>query len=143
MKITEALLAEHAVFHTLFDHVERITPRVRTVGELRSLAGLIESVMAPHSKAEDTLLIEALDHAFAQVGHHDTFHDEHEQVEEHLRLAQQARTVKQARQNLMAAMTKARSHFDKEERIVFPLAEKLLKARTLEDLGRKWRDQRG
>src|SRR3990172_6534667 len=53
MKITEALLAEHAVFHTLFDHVERTVPRVRTAAEVRSLAILLQTVMAPHTKAED------------------------------------------------------------------------------------------
>jgi hemerythrin-like domain-containing protein len=142
MKITEALLAEHAVFHTLFDHVERTVPRARTTAEVRSLAALVATVLAPHSNAEDTLLLQALDHCIEQLGQYKTFHEEHQQIEELLRLVQSARNLKQARQLLLAAITIARGHFDKEERIVFPLAEKVLKSRTLEDLGQKWREQR-
>jgi hemerythrin-like domain-containing protein len=31
-----------------------------------------------------------------------------------------------------------RQHFDKEERIVFPLAERILKAKTLSEPGEAW-----
>jgi len=31
MKITEILMAEHAVFHNLFDHVETVAPRLKTL----------------------------------------------------------------------------------------------------------------
>ena len=41
MKITEALLAEHAVFHNLFDYVERVTPKLKTLAEVKSLASLL------------------------------------------------------------------------------------------------------
>lgn len=142
MKITEALFAEHAVFHTLFDHVEQIVPRARTAAEVRSLSTLVEKVLAPHSQAEDKLLMEALDPCIEEFGQCRTFHEEHDQIEELLRLVHSARSLKQARQILLAAITIARGHFDKEERIVFPLAEKVLKARTLEELGARWRQQR-
>jgi hemerythrin-like domain-containing protein len=36
----------------------------------------------------------------------------------------------------------ARKHFDKEERIVFPLAERVLKANTLDELGTEWMKRR-
>ena len=39
---------------------------------------------------------------------------------------------------LMAAVVASRKHFDKEERIVFPMAERVLNARTLSALGDKW-----
>ena len=38
MKITEALLAEHVVFHNIFDYIERILPDVKTLAEVKSLA---------------------------------------------------------------------------------------------------------
>jgi hemerythrin-like domain-containing protein len=142
MRITEALLAEHAVFHTLFDHVERTVPRARTTVEIRSLAALLATVLTPHTKAEDTLLLQSLDHCIEQLGQYKSFHEEHNQIEDLLRLSQTAHNLKQARQVLLAAITIARSHFDKEERIVFPLAEKVLKARTLEELGARWQQQR-
>jgi hemerythrin-like domain-containing protein len=39
-------------------------------------------------------------------------------------------------------VTASRNHFDKEERIVFPLAERILKIRTLTELGSQWLKQR-
>ena len=38
MKITEALLAEHIVFHNIFDYIERVLPDVKTLAEVKSLA---------------------------------------------------------------------------------------------------------
>ena len=41
MKITEILMAEHAVFHNLFDHVEATVPQLRTLAEVKSLGQII------------------------------------------------------------------------------------------------------
>ena len=38
MKITEILMAEHVVFHNLFDHLEHSAPRLKTLAELKALA---------------------------------------------------------------------------------------------------------
>ena len=36
----------------------------------------------------------------------------------------------------------SRGHFDQEERLIFPMAEKLLKGRTLTALGESWAEKR-
>jgi hemerythrin-like domain-containing protein len=59
-----------------------------------------------------------------------------------LKLAQLATRSNRARQHLLAAVACSRKHFDKEERIVFPLAERVLKAKTLTTLGQTWLAQR-
>ena len=138
MKITEILLAEHAVFHNLFDHIERTAPRLKTLAEMKSLAALLESVLRAHSETEDELLIEPLEHCFEQIGQRDTFHDEHEEIDETLLDLQKARDLKTARRLLLRAVASSRKHFDKEERIVFPMAERVLNARTLSALGERW-----
>ena len=138
MKITEILMAEHAVFHNLFDHIEAAVPRLKTPGEVKLLATLVDKVLAPHSKTEDDLFIEPLEHCFEQIGQSETFHAEHRQIEETLAKVQKARTVGDAKQILLRAIAACRDHFDKEERIVFPMAERVLKAKTLSDLGREW-----
>ena len=38
-------------------------------------------------------------------------------------------------------MLLSREHFDKEERLVFPLAEKHLSDKTLAELGLKWQQE--
>jgi len=43
---------------------------------------------------------------------------------------------------LLSAVAYSRKHFDKEERIVFPLAERVLKNKTLTALGQTWIEQR-
>jgi hemerythrin-like domain-containing protein len=142
MKITEALVAEHVVYHNLFDHIEKTLPKLKTLAEIYLLAALLEAMLRTHSQAEDKLILEPLDHYLDQIGQSDTFHKEHEEIDASLILAQQAREVRKARQLLLRAVIFSRKHFAKEERIVFPLAEQVLKNKTLFDLGKAWQDQR-
>ena len=138
MKITEILMAEHAVFHNLFDHIESVLPRTRTLAEVKSLATVVETLLAPHSKTEDDLFIEPLEHCFEQIGQNETFHAEHRKIEEMLAGVRKAKTLAAAKKILLGAIAASREHFDKEERIVFPLAERVLKPQTLSDLGAEW-----
>jgi len=142
MKITEVLMAEHAVFHNMFDHIETCVPRLKTLAEVKSLASMVDKVMAPHAKTEDDLFIEPLEHCFAQIGQSETFHDEHEQIDAEFARVNKARRLKDAKKILLGAIVMSRKHFDKEERIVFPMAERVLKAKTLSDLGMEWLQKR-
>ncbi|MBI3416569.1 MAG: hemerythrin domain-containing protein [Verrucomicrobia bacterium] len=138
MKITEALLAEHVVFHNLFDHVEKIAPTLKNLGEIKSIARLLEAMLTAHSEIEDQFLIEPLEHCFEQLGQRDTFHQEHQVIDRHLVQVQSSRRINDARRGLLEAVLASRKHFDKEERLVFPLAETLLKQQTLTRLGNRW-----
>lgn len=142
MKITEALLAEHVVFHTLFDHLESTLPRLRSIGEIRALARVLEALLEKHSAAEDNLLLAPMDHYIEQLGQKESFEEEHEEIDSNLHEALKARQPAKARRHLLAAVSASRRHFDKEERLLFPMAEKVLKARTLNELGAAWETQR-
>jgi hemerythrin-like domain-containing protein len=142
MKITDILRAEHTVFHHLFDHIETTAPRLKSLAEVKSLATLVDKVMAPHSETEDELFIEPLEHCFEQIGHCETFHQEHELIEATLVKVEKARTLKDGKKLLLGVISAARKHFEKEERIVFPLAERILKTKTLTDLGSEWMKRR-
>jgi len=142
MKITDILRAEHTVFHHLFDHIERAAPHLKTAAEVKSLALLLDKVMSPHSHTEDELFIEPLEHCFDQIGHKETFHHEHELIEEMFAGIQKARLLKDARKLLFDVIAASRKHFEKEERIVFPMAERILKVKTLSDLGHEWMKRR-
>jgi hemerythrin-like domain-containing protein len=138
MKITDVLRAEHAVFHNLFDHIETTVPHLKTLSEVKGLADLVDKLHRPHSKLEDDLFLESLEPYFDQMGQRDTFHAEHEHIEAALARVRRARTLKDAKKMLLSAMAASRKHFDKEERIVFPMAERILKAKTLSELGEQW-----
>jgi hemerythrin-like domain-containing protein len=142
MKITEALLAEHLVFHNMFDHIEATVPKLKTLAEVKTLAALMESGLKAHSDTEDELFIGPLEHCFEQIGQRDAFLEEHQEIDDSLRTLRQAKQLKQARQLLLAAVAYSRRHFDKEERIVFPMAERVLNEKTLKALGQTWMEQR-
>jgi hemerythrin-like domain-containing protein len=142
MKITQILVAEHVVFHNLFDHIEKAAPRLKTLAEIKSLSATLDALMRPHANTEDELLMGPLEHCLEQIGQSETFHEEHEEIDAQLAQVQKARGPKQARELLLRAVLRSREHFDKEERIVFPLAEQLLKAKTLTNLGVEWRKRR-
>ena len=142
MKITEALYAEHLVFHTLFDHIEASIPKLESLGEVKSLAALMEAMLKAHSDTEDDLFLGPLEHCFEQIGQRDAFLEEHQEIDASLKSLRQARQLKKARQLLLAAVAYSRKHFDKEERIVFPMAERVLNAKTLTALGKSWIEQR-
>ncbi len=138
MKITDILRAEHAVFHNLFDHIEDVLPRTRSLAEVRVLATIMEKLTGPHSRTEDELFIDPLEHCFDQIGQKETFHQEHEMIEAMTAKVHKARDLKSARKLLLAVVMASREHFDKEERIVFPMAERILRAKTLSELGETW-----
>ncbi len=142
MKITEALLAEHLVFHSMFDHLEAAAPSLKTLGEIKALASLMELMLKAHSDTEDELFLGPLEHCFEQLGQRDAFLAEHQEIDGNLRRVQQAVRLKEARQLLLAAVGHSRRHFEREERIVFPIAERVLKEETLTQLGQVWQDQR-
>lgn len=142
MKITEALIAEHQVFHNLFDHIERTTSRLKTLAEVKAVAGVMETMLKAHSKTEDELLIAPLEHCIEQIGQADTFHEEHEEIDRSLAQIQKAKTVADARKLLQSAVQASRGHFNKEERILFPLANKVMSNVTLQNLGGAWERQR-
>lgn len=142
MKITDILRAEHTVFHHIFDHIESVAPRLKTLAEIKALAKLADKVMSPHSETEDNLFIEPLEHCFEQIGQRETFHHEHVVIEKTFAAIAKARDLKTAKTLLLRAIAASRKHFDKEERIVFPMAERVMKSKTLTDLGIEWSKRR-
>jgi hemerythrin-like domain-containing protein len=142
MKITDILLAEHMVFHNIFDHIERVLPKLETLGEVKSLAALMENLLRAHSRTEEDLVFAPLDHCLEQIGQRDTFENEHHEIDASLLKVKAARQLSEARRLLTVAVLASRRHFDHEERIVFPLAEKVMKRETLSELGRSWMKRR-
>jgi hemerythrin-like domain-containing protein len=142
MKITEALLAEHLVFHSMFDQIEARAPALKSLAEVKALAALMEAMLKAHSDTEDALFLGPLEHCFEQIGQRDSFLEEHEEMNEGLHQVQHATRIKEAQRLLLEAVSHSRRHFDREERIVFPLAERVLKDATLTELGQNWISQR-
>jgi hemerythrin-like domain-containing protein len=141
MKITEALQAEHVVFRNVFDHVERVLPDAKTLAEVKALADLMRGLLAAHGRTEENLVFAPLNHHLEEMGQHDSFEFEHREIDSSLLRVKGALQLPAARRLLLLAVTASRKHFDREERIVFPLAEKVMKGETLVELGKAWMKQ--
>ena len=142
MKITQALHAEHMVFHSLFDHIEKRVPHLTNLDAVRNLAAILDGVLTEHGIIEEELLMAPLTEALGHIGQLENFHDEHEEIDETLRKLKSCRDLKIGKALLLTAVLRSREHFDKEERVIFPLIEKRLKVRTLTDLALRWAQKR-
>jgi hemerythrin-like domain-containing protein len=138
MKITEALVTEHAIFRGVFEQIERALPGCTTLSELRTMAGIVEGLLGPHAETESQIAYAALDQAMAQRGQLDRLHQDHHEIDASLKNVAQACTCAEARQLLEASLRASREHFLYEERVVFPLLEQCLQSDSLAELGRAW-----
>src|ERR1019366_8818882 len=112
MKITEALFAEHLVFHNMFDHIEVAAPKLKTLAEVKALDALRESLLKSHSDTDDEMFIGPLEHCFEQIGQRDAFLQEHQEIDISLKNVQVTRDFKKARQLLLSAVAYSRRHFE-------------------------------
>jgi hemerythrin-like domain-containing protein len=138
MRITDALVAEHNTFLTVFDQIECLLPSLTTPAEVRTMAAIVEGLLESHAKTETNLAYLALDHVLAQNGELKRMHQDHHEIDDRLRKVHTARTCAEARRLLKAALLSSREHFELEERSVFPLLEKALHKDTQRELGRVW-----
>ena len=138
MKITEALIAEHTIFLSVFDQIERVLPSLTTSAEVRTMAKIVEGLLEGHAKTETNLAYLALDHVLADNGELKRMYQDHQEIDDRLRKVHSAKTCAEARRLLKVAVTSTREHFCGEERSLFPLLEKVLQEETLIELGEGW-----
>jgi hemerythrin-like domain-containing protein len=138
MKITEALAAEHTIFLSVFEQIERVLPNLATPAEVQTMASIVQRLLEGHAKTETDLAYLALDHVLEHNGEMKRMHQEHHEIDDRLRKVHTARTCAEARRLLKAAILATREHFRGEERSVFPLLERSLREETLSALGKTW-----
>lgn len=138
MRITEALVAEHTIFLSVFDQIERVLPSLSTPAEVRTMASIVEGLLEGHAKTETNLAYLALDHVLEQNGELNRMHQDHHEIDDRLRRVHTANTCAEARRLLKVAILASRDHFQGEERSVFPLLERSLDEETLTALGDTW-----
>jgi hemerythrin-like domain-containing protein len=138
MKITEILVAEHRIFLSVFDQIERALSGVTTLTEARKLARLVEGMLESHAGTETELAYLALDHVLQDKDQLDRLHEEHHEIDTSLHLVHLAGDVARARLMLQTALGASRRHFAFEEQSVFPLIESALQSETLAGLAATW-----
>ena len=141
MKITEILVAEHRIFLSVFDQIERALSGVTTLTEARKLARLVEGMLESHAGTETELAYLALDHVLQDKDQLDRLHEEHHEIDTSLHLVHLAGDVARARLMLQTALGASRRHFVFEEQSVFPLIESALESETLAGLAATWMER--
>ncbi len=141
MKLTDALLGEHGAFYAQFDRLEGL-PESTPAPEVREQAALLAAALVTHAHLEDELLFDRMRTSGADAGLLDTMEEEHRTIAGLLERAQGTSQGPQALGHLLEAVTLAREHFAKEERMAFPLAESLLGEEPLTELGERWSERR-
>jgi hemerythrin-like domain-containing protein len=138
VKITDALLGEHGALYAQFDRLEEELPHTTSAAEVREQAALLGAALVSHAKLEDELVFSRMLAAGGDAGLLSAMGEEHEQIADRLGRAQGTNDVELARTELLEAVSMARDHFAKEERLAFPLAESLLGDEALTALGASW-----
>lgn len=142
MKITDAFIAEHAVIYAQLDYLEHAIPAAKTLGEIKVMAAILEAALIPHAEAEDELLFNGLEPGLDQMGKLEKVQHEHDAICKGLEQVRVSRTRKDAQRRLLSIVHLTRKEFDLEDRIIFRMAEELLREETLVKLGRSWARKR-
>lgn len=135
--ITDALRGEHAVIYRLLSHVESACDE----GDLRRtqiLAGELEAALEAHARLEDELLFSSLDGVLPPQGPLVVMRAEHEEIEGLLASFPGFENAVEACRSVQRLVAVARDHFAKEEQVLFPMAEQMLPAAQLQQLGERW-----
>jgi hemerythrin-like domain-containing protein len=143
MKVTDALLGEHAVFYAQFDYLEKTIPPAKDMTLVKGQGAMLTAALATHAHLEDELLFIALEsHLDPQFGPLAVMRMEHNEIEGSLGRLQEIQDLTEARNLLLHAIRTARAHFAKEEQVLFPMAAQMLEATALNQLGAKWAEAR-
>lgn len=139
--ITEVLVAEHRVFLTLFDQVERALPGLKTMDELRPLCRLLQALLHKHGEEENDLSCVAVSHILKEHKRHARLHHDHRKLDALIKQVAVTKDIRKGRSRLRAALAACRAHFGDEEQVLFPLIERALRQDALLALGKVWMSQ--
>lgn len=144
MKITDALLGEHGVFHVELDHLERAVPEAAAIEQVHAQAALLAASLGTHAGLEDELLFAALEpYLGSEAGPLAVMRMEHDEIEHSLQRLPEIQNLSEAQGLLLHLVQVAQDHFTKEEHVLFPMAQQMLDAPTLVRLGADWAERRG
>ena len=139
MKVTDALLGEHAIFYAQFDYLEKNIPAAQDLTLVKSQGAMLTAALATHAHIEDELLFVALETDMnPESGPLAVMRMEHNEIEGSLVRLQEVLNLVEAKNLLLHTIQTARAHFAKEEQVLFPMAGQLLEANKLIQLGKQW-----
>ncbi len=142
MKLTDALLGEHATFYALFDEIEAMASVAGGLPQIQSATTVLNAVVVAHARIEEELLFPALEERLGPEGPLAVMRHEHTEIDRLLEEIENAEDPADAANRIQQALAFARAHFKKEEVVLFQLTRQVLDDETLTRLGQEWADAR-
>ena len=143
MKLTHALLGEHGAFYVMFERLEEIAETATDPGTMKDALSPIAAALVAHSVSENDLLFPALEAARGAGGPIEVMRGEHIEVEKLIADVTACASMPELRGALAALLQVTRTHFAKEEEVLFPMAERSVPSATLDQLAKDWAERRG
>ncbi len=143
MKIIELLWRDHQEFYSQFDRLEENLQVAGKVAEIRTQVSKLNTALQTHAQLEDELLFATLEPYIGEMGPLTVMRLEHTAIEDTFAQLQVTTGAAETEQLVTHLLTVARSHFAKEEQILFPLSEQVLSTDTLDELGEQFMQRRG
>ncbi len=142
VKLTDALLGEHGVLYALLDRIEAVTATATSVAQIQEATVALSAVILSHSNLEEELLFPALETHMGTTGPLAVMRSEHGEIEQALRQIEEAENLDDGADCVARTLRIVRSHFQKEEEVLFSIARQMLDEETQIRLGKAWAEAR-
>ncbi|MDP6343054.1 MAG: hemerythrin domain-containing protein [Alphaproteobacteria bacterium] len=138
MQLIDALMGEHGAFNALFDTIEKLAETSGELAQIDSAMAVLMTEVDVHARLEIELIFPALEN---QPGIDELFAEiqaEHEEIRRGLHRIEDARDISEAMEAVRYAMDVARRHFEKEENVLYPMAQRALDDDAQVQLANDW-----
>lgn len=138
MKLTDALLGEHAVIYELFDYLRDTILKSDEIRDIHGAGAVVERLLVSHARIEEDLLFPRLEPHLGQMGPLAVMRAEHRRIDDLLEAARRETDIAALKSVIGQLLELAYGHFQKEERVLFAMARQCLGEATLTELGDEW-----
>jgi hemerythrin-like domain-containing protein len=138
MKLTDALLGEHAVIYELFDYLRDTILQSDDIRDLHGAVAVVERLLGSHARVEEDLLFPRIESHIGREGPLAMMRAEHREIDDLLESAKGETDTAALKTTIGELLDLAHEHFQKEEVVLFPMARQCLDEATLTELGERW-----
>jgi iron-sulfur cluster repair protein YtfE (RIC family) len=136
--LIDALLGEHGAFNALFDAIENMAGTGQELAQIESATMILAAELESHARLEEELLFPVLKPYLTNDELIGELHAEHLAIQDGLERIQNAEDIREAVEAMVETLAVARSHFRKEEEVLYPMARRVLNEETQSQLGDAW-----
>ena len=138
MKLTDALRGEHAVLYELFAYLDGTIRNSDDLRDIRAAVLVVERLLVSHARLEEDLLFPRLEPHLGQMGPLAVMRAEHSRIDGLLKAARQEDEVAALKSLVGELLRLTYGHFQKEESVLFDMAERFLGGAALAEMGDQW-----